>query len=401
MATLIAGCAEVNRRGGVVAQVADRVLFPATGKGHRVLRAYVIAASLTTIASNRGIPSGDKLSFEGRVGQTYDVIQEAFICAYESRSGCVFFDEKMARVDYNIYKLALLVLITNESRELVSKIKDNILPKIPVVGPLVKAAESTGQAAINITNAGLDVSQVVDTLIDLGYQAADTLGPLFPLYRDAQELDMVVALDMLARHCAPNAKMMAARLDGKVPLRQYLDDEMNGVKVKRYSDRQCKLLEEGLALYKDGNGDLKQWREFTRAMNDDYIAYMTPTDEHFKEVSKLALAACNQVFMSRGTAAAPAGTRDYCANDILYANELANSKLSARDLLSGSEVRLKWLLYAQCRARYVRTGDETNCPRGGPKLSYDGRPGRPELAGRQGGPRELRLSRILPPSASG
>jgi hypothetical protein len=193
---------------------------------------------------------------------------------------------------------------------------------------------------------------------------------------------------------------MAAKLDGKVPLRQYLDDQMHGPKAQRSSDRECQLLETGLAFYKDGNGELKKWREFTKSMNEDYIAYMTPTDEHFKEVSKLALAACNQVFMALGTAATAPGTADYCANDILYANELVNPRLTARNLLSNSEARLKWLLYAQCRARYVRTGDESKCPRGGPALSYNSPPGELGSADRVA-TRALTLSRIRPPSASG
>jgi len=221
----LSACSEIDRRGGLTAQIEDRILFKATGKGHRALRSYVLAASLSTVAANRGVPAADKLTLAGRIIQTNDLVQEAFICAYETYDGCTFFDEKMARLDYSIYKMALLILVTDETRQLVAKIKDNVLPKIPVVGPLVKAAESAGETAINVVDAGLDTTQIVDTLINLGYQSADTLGPLFPLYRDAQELDMRVVLDMLARRCAKDKIQVA--LNSQISLRQYIDDNWN------------------------------------------------------------------------------------------------------------------------------------------------------------------------------
>lgn len=367
LAALLGGCSELDRRGGLTAQIEDRILFRATGKGHRVLRSYVMAESLSTVAANRGIPAADKLTLMGRILQTHDLVQEAFICAYESYDGCAFFDEKMARLDYSIYKMALLILITDETRQLVARVKDGMLPKIPVVGPLVRAAESAGQTAINVVDAGLDTSQIIDTLLNLGYQSADTLGPLFPLYRDAQELDMRVALDMLARRCARD-KIGAAN-QSKMTLRQWIDTSWDGEDFRaRASKPECGILDEGLALYNGGNGNLGAWRQFTRQLDENRLGRMTPTDEHFIEVSRLGIAGCNKNFGAAGTSSPTGFPLEQCSDSTLYAKELKGSTKPS-EVVSGS-YRMTALAFAECRARAVRTLDDANCRRGTLKLSH-------------------------------
>lgn len=299
LCALLVGCAEFTHRGGVVAQIADKILFPASAKSHRVLRAYVVMASLVTIANNRGIPSGDKMAFNGRIIQTMDAIKEAFICAYGTRSGCVFFDEKMARVDYNLYKLALTVLVTSESRALITQLQAELLPKVPVVGSTLAAASSAAQAAGQVATAGVETTQIVENLIKLGYDAGTTVAPLFPLYRDAQELDMVVVVDMLARRCAHDTGHFSSIPQNKNSFTQNVDDYFDAHALPQTAE--CAHFVEGLRLYKDGNGDLESWRQFTNAMNAIYLADMTPSADHFLEVSSMVTASCEQISDILGT----------------------------------------------------------------------------------------------------
>lgn len=296
MMALLAGCAEVSYRGGVVAKVADTVVFPATAKSHRALRAYAVYGALVTIANNRGVPTADKAVLQARMVQTLNSIEEAFICAYSSRSGCVFFDEKMARVDYGLYKLAILILIRSETKAMITEVQRELLPKIPVVGSGLAAASSAADAAAHTATAGVETAQIVESLIKLGYDAAVDLGPLFPLYRDVQELDMVVVVDMLARRCVESPGFKGNVPQNNKPFRQNLDD----VKFPLPHSRSCDDFTRGMALYRDGNGDLEKWRQFTLAMNADYIADMTPSSDHFIEVSSTILSSCVRLFTDAG-----------------------------------------------------------------------------------------------------
>lgn len=332
----MAGCAEFTHRGGILAQIADKAVFPASAKGHRVLRAYVILAALVTVANNRGLPSGDKLSFQGRVYQTLDGIQQSFTCAYATPSGCIFFDEKMARVDYNLYKLALNVLITSESRALVIQLQRELLPKVPVVGSTLLAASSAADAAGHVVTAGVETEQIVESLISLGYQAADSIGPLFPLYRDAQELDMVVVVDMLARRCAASSPTLNGVTRDALAFRDNLYAAYSsGTKLADYQE--CTDFLDGMKLYKSGNGYLESWRQFTKTMSAHYLADMTPSGDHFLEVSSMISSACQQMFTASGTVMDKKSTSvaTNCSKDVLYSGTATGSLKIAEDSAAG------------------------------------------------------------------
>lgn len=230
----------------------------------------------------------------------------------------------MARVDYNLYKLALTILVTSESRALITELRNELVPKIPVVGSTLAAASSAVETAGHAATAVTESSQIVEALMKLGYSAGSTLAPLFPLYRDAQELDMVVTIDMLARRCAASIRPKLARTDK--PFRQNVDD---------YSDRAdlpattaCGHFADGMQLYKDGNGDLANWRGFTHAMSEIYLSDMTPTSDHFVEISSMIVAACEQMFTANGTSQigkqSQAGSTT-CADAVLFSTS-AGSK---------------------------------------------------------------------------
>ena len=129
--TLI-GCAEIDRRGGVVAQVEDWVLFRAVTKSHRLLRSYALAGSLIAVARNTpSINAAEKKAIAGRLQGVLQLAQEAYFCLYPDRytdkwdeigkdpskltalkasainvgeyppvDSCIFFVGRMAELDY-------------------------------------------------------------------------------------------------------------------------------------------------------------------------------------------------------------------------------------------------------------------------------------------------------------
>jgi hypothetical protein len=312
---LVAGCAEFTHRGGILAQIADKAIFPASAKGHRVLRSYVVMAALVTVANNRGVPSGDKLALRGRVIQTLESIQDAFICAYATQSGCIFFDQKMAKVDYNLYKLALNVLITSETKALITQLQGELLPKIPVVGSTLLAASSAAETAGHVVTAGVETVQIAESLIKLGYDAGSTIAPLFPIYRDAQELDMVVVVDMLARRCAAQASLTV-----KKDQNAFRDNLILVLDPKSLPDvAECHSFIAGMNTYKLGNGYLEDWRSFTADMSKLYLADMTPSSDHFVEISSMITLACEQIASAEGsTKGAQKGGSTACSTQVLF-----------------------------------------------------------------------------------
>src|SRR5262245_37778911 len=129
---IVGGCGEIHNRGGLVDQIGDKYLFQADGKAHRALRSYAVLASLVGVARQRGIRPDDRVVVAGHIEAALDVMGEAFTCAYESSVGCAYFDEKMARLDYRIYKLALLTLVDEDGRQFMNRVKDEMLGYVPV-----------------------------------------------------------------------------------------------------------------------------------------------------------------------------------------------------------------------------------------------------------------------------
>src|SRR5690242_7078994 len=179
------GCAEVNERGGILAYGGDKLVFPAAGKGHRVLRAYVITGALASIARTKGIPGPEQASFYGSLAGSLELTKEAFICAYQSTDGCIFFDEKMARLDYAIFKLAVQVLIDDQQKKLGTQIRDSLLGEIPILTPLSKVATNTVMTAGQIGKAAGQTSDLLTAILELDYSGLITIGRITPLYRDA------------------------------------------------------------------------------------------------------------------------------------------------------------------------------------------------------------------------
>jgi hypothetical protein len=346
-ATLVVlGCAEFRKRGGLVGSIEDKILFAANAKSHRVLRSYVIVGALTAIASNRGIPTADKSSFGGRMDTTLDVVNEAFVCAYQSSNGCIFFDEKMSRLDYSIYKLALTVLFDAETTQLVAQLSDKLIGEIPIVGPSLKTTAATAQAVGHAATAVNQTTQVVDSLVQLGKFGISTGAQLLPLYRDAVEMDMVVVLDYLTRQCSSEIHDRNGSVS-QAMTRPGLARFLEGKNASSYDlpnyDTQCADFARGYQIYFEGNGDLGQWSDFTKEMNIKYLFALTPSADHFIEVSRLIAASCTAILSAAPKPAAtsseakateaktlgttPAGPTQ-CVPKILFQKQISGEDLS-------------------------------------------------------------------------
>lgn len=219
VASMLTGCAEFNRRGGVVAQAEDYVLFVANTKSHRLFRSYLLVGVLLAAARQAGHNEADKLAIEANMRAAVETAYEAYQCLYPNPGTkkfitdnvnaaigtleavsfrlpavCQFFDEKMARLDYALFRLALTTLFNAESNASLAEIRDKMMGKIPILSDSVKAA-------IHATKAVNQATTLVDDLLNLSFSSAGPVLALLPLYRDSLELNMWLIIDNLTKRC--------------------------------------------------------------------------------------------------------------------------------------------------------------------------------------------------------
>jgi hypothetical protein len=324
-AFLLSGCAEFQNRGGLVDKVADRILFPADTKSHRVLRSYVMAASLVSLAQRGGLPTSDLPNLATRVNTTLMLTSEAYVCAYESHSGCVFFDEKMARLDSSILRLALLVLFDSESKTLFDEVQDKLVADIPVLGPLTKGGAKAIEALGSLSLSTAQLAEIFDSLLRVSSRPLRNVTRLLPLYRDAIEMDMVVVLDYLARQCQLGKGISRTTRYGL-----YRSGNAVG----------CTDVITAYRLYSDGNGDLNAWRTYLFEARP-YLRHVSASADHFLSVSRLIWSSCNALLKKelidtcrgdfKDSSVSPATTGSY----LLFSKQVA--KLEAKALTRANE----------------------------------------------------------------
>jgi hypothetical protein len=320
---LISGCAEFNQRGGVVAEVGDFVLFTAHTKSHRLFRAYLLAGALLAAARQGGHNDADKAAIEGNLKTALLVAKEAYDCLYPDLTAvnpaapkpaanpaapgpaaknaiigqsaattkenavasigtslamlytqpriCQFFDEKMARLDYALFRLALSSIFNAQSNVYLGEIRDKLIGKIPVLS-------STAKAAIYANKAVNETTTIVDDLLNLSFSSAGPVVTLLPLYRDSLELNMWLIIDNLTQLCGTGVPVTPAEPTYDIS-----------------KEKVCKTLGYALAIMKDGNGNLHDWRVFVRQMNyaDLHFEAYTP---HFFLVTLLMYQSCISLF---------------------------------------------------------------------------------------------------------
>jgi hypothetical protein len=283
----VVGCAEFRNRGGLVDKIEDAILFRADTKGHRLIRSYVMATALVSIARYSGIKKEDQGPIAHRIESTISIVYEAYKCLYDNETDCIFFDEMMSRLDYNIFKLAILVLYDPESRELLSDARDRLVGVVPIIGPLLRSATRAVEAVADAATATQQASQIIDGLSRLGELALRTGGRLLPLYRDAIEMDMVIVLDTFAKAC--DASLVTAPSLKRDQVYRKLLDKKQALPLE--ISEACDHFEAAYILYNHGNGDLGKWRAYLAGMNG-VLQYIAPDKTHFATVSEFLWNSC-------------------------------------------------------------------------------------------------------------
>jgi hypothetical protein len=313
VASMLTGCAEFDKRGGFVAEIEDYVLFTAHTKSHRLFRSYILIGVLLAAARQGGHNQADKSAIEGNLKEALRVAFEAYSCLYQDRAGanartaglsasawvtkattdaakvefltanlalpanCQFFDEKMSRLDYALYRLALSALFNERANAQLATLRDKLIGEIPVLSASAKAAIFTAKAANEATN-------VVDDLLNLSFSSMGPTLALLPLYRDALELNMWVVADSLNRNCNLQISADVTRLvssDGTPALA-----DMNVCQQRDYV----------FYILNGGSGKLPLWRNFTRHMNyaaPDIDAYAP----HFMLVTRFIWRSCTNYLL--------------------------------------------------------------------------------------------------------
>jgi hypothetical protein len=308
--TMLAGCAELDTRGGTVAVIQDNVLFVARTKSHRLFRSYLLIGVLVAAARQGAHNQADAAAIEGSLKSALSVAFEAYDCLYgettkpgaaakdwvtkattakigtvgaiefEPPAVCQFFDEKMARLDYALYRLALSSLFNPESSIYLTEIRDKLMGEIPVVSATAKAAIYANKAANQATN-------VVDDLLNLSFSSAGPVVTLLPLYRDSLEMNMWVIVDTLTRRgnggapCTEAPASPAFASDG-MPVAHYAID--------------CATRDYAYYVLHNGNGYLPLWRDFVRQMIP--VAYdVEAYAPHFALVTRLIWRSCKSLLI--------------------------------------------------------------------------------------------------------
>jgi hypothetical protein len=316
---LTSGCAEFDQRGGVVAEIGDFVLFTAHTKSHRLFRSYLLAGVLLAAARQGGHNDADKAAIQGNLQNALDVAAEAYNCLYPNPTAtnivvtglsaattkenavaaigtplavtytqpaiCQFFDEKMARLDYALFRLALSSIFNAESNVYLGEIRDKLIGKIPVLS-------STAKAAIYANKAVNETTAIVDDLLNLSFSSAGPVVTLLPLYRDSLELNMWLIIDNLTRVCMSNANAVIT---------------LGGIAT----EPACQTLDYALGIMSNGNGDLRAWRSFVRKMNFadlNFDAY----SPHFFLVTRLIWQSCLALFNDPGFSTTPDPKKNKC-----------------------------------------------------------------------------------------
>lgn len=326
-ASMLIGCtAEFDRRGGFIDEIQDAFLFRADTKTHRLLRSYLLATVLLTAARRQGHNDVDRTAIAGALEGALSVANEAYMCLYpglyeatesqitypvdpkklkirgsigtvpdeitawtpdgipiaivtptERPRWCQFFDEKMSRLDYALFRLASVTLFNDEDRLVLMDIQAKLVGKIPVVSDSIKTLIHANKAVNQVTT-------VIDDLLTLAFKSAGPMLALLPLYRDSLELNMWVVTDNFALWCKAESP---TSFNGSVIVQPLPETAW------------CSRLKLAVTALRKGNNHPKVWRDFLRQMIDDNDFNQVLTVEayrpHFFLISQLLMRSCQAV----------------------------------------------------------------------------------------------------------
>lgn len=289
----LVGCAEFSNRGGFVDQIEDSLLFPATTKTHRLLRSYALVGAFAAVARRSDMNEAERKLVAPLLKTAKSTAIEAYKCLYPNVSinfndvsptainegvrdlkalnkyqpiHCMFFDEKMARLDYDIYKLAAYVLADRNQKRGFT-ITATMLSDAPLIGPLINATARLLGAVTDAAAVAQITANFVNDVIRLAYSIDSRTAYLFPVYRDIVELDMRIVIDWATLNCPDSARTDAPA---------------------------CSLLATGRDYFLDGYGDVGKWREFLRLVGSSYYGIQA-YPHHFAVVSKWIFQSCDVI----------------------------------------------------------------------------------------------------------
>ncbi|WNV08504.1 hypothetical protein [Tardiphaga sp. 709] len=298
VASMLTGCAEINRRGGVIADVEDYVLFVAHTKSHRLFRSYMLIGVLLAAARQGSHNEIDKSAIAGNLQSALAIAYESYACLYTNSKNekwieaavtkigsyeatsfpepavCQFFDEKMARLDYALYRLALSSLFNERSNAQLASIRDKLIGELPVISASAKAAIFANKAVSQATT-------IVDDLLNLSFSSAGPVLTLLPLYRDALEMNMWVITDNLTKICGDVEGSAEA-----MPI--------NYRPVETGYPMDCTTKAYAKSILSNGNGNLALWRDFVWRMNYS-VGSIEAYQPHFLLVSRLIWRSCENL----------------------------------------------------------------------------------------------------------
>lgn len=333
--SMLTSCAELDRKGGFIDQIEDRIFFRADTKTHRLLRSYLLVTVLLTAARRQGHNDVDRTAIAGALEGALAVANEAYMCLYpgllEPKSGadgkpvstsfpldtsklqprlavrvpdeitmwtpdggflgakeppekprwCQFFDEKMSRLDYALFRLASVTLFNSESRHALGEIQTRLIGKVPVVSDAVTAAIYANKAINQVTT-------IIDDLLNVAFTSAGPALALLPLYRDSLELNMWIVTDYFALAC-------------KARSRSTYDALIIGSSTSLEESRACTTLVAAVYALRMGNGNPRIWRDFLNQLNptsDDDLSTILQIEAyrpHFFLISQLLMRSCRSV----------------------------------------------------------------------------------------------------------
>jgi hypothetical protein len=309
MTLLTSGCAEFTRHGGVMDWLEDSFWFRADTKKHRILRSYLLVGSVLNVATKSNLSAEEREVLAKRVNTAIRQADEAFTCAFESIRGCVFFDERLARLDSSIFRIAVAALYPEETRDLMSVVRKGLVGKVPVAGNALEVAIKATELGAVTAGAINEGAVAVASLLKLGETGLQYGSRIGPLYRDSLEMDMRVFLLSMRSSCSVPAAAA------------------------------CEAYDRAFQIYKEGAGDLSEIRRFLRSEATAYSASMTPAASHFMEASELIWRSCQNLLstpaqLSLCRAYYPEGERDSFAGSTPKKREQA--RVGANKLILGA-----------------------------------------------------------------
>lgn len=293
----LGGCAgffgaELNNRGGYLDQKLDSKWIVADTKQMRVLRAYAMIGSLARMSRENYYKSERQLIAQ-HISTAVNVAFDAYACAYSRPGECVYFDERMAELEVSVIRLAIAVFSKHENESLFQLVASQADDSAPLLKVLFSAGKLV-DAASTATDAVASTGKLVKALLNFGEAAYFTGRRAGALYRDSIELAMIATLGSLDVQCLWRSnKIKSTDHDVMLTYHQFYGGADPTLDP-------CKSFKIGLAAWRQGSGDLADWKEFLDTDAVKFRKYLIPGETAFIQASDLIWRACDQIAETPG-----------------------------------------------------------------------------------------------------